>query len=712
MDLLPLQATGLRPDWFPTVWQAVIFRNWGKVPAENLAAVLRTSPETVAREAARLGLSDLPYSAEWRKRGYLTIVRENWYLLSYAQLETLLGIDAKTLENWLYHEDFLYVKLGYFKPDVECPAYSPLTPEQLLQTREISEIVRAQSLAAEEQPFDFETRFEKLCDPPVFECAGETKIRDRIVHAYLGGSGDLLELDVEACFPDSYLSAVAKRGVTGLFIHAVLDQLSRFPFQPERSEGYGERRKVLAVLVERLKKHGLSLYLYFNEPRGLPLSFFESRPELLGETETGLGALCTSLPEVKAYLKKGIRELFSALPGLGGVITITMSENLTNCYSRSFGRPISCPRCKDRTRAEVVAEVNRLIYEGMREAGSDARLIAWNWSWNERSGFPESEVVSALRGFPEGIAVMSNSEEMLPMKVGDVEYYVLDYTVSQSARAPSPCTRKFFELCDREHRRKFAKIQLNNSWECCAAPFFPVFETNRKHLDNLLACGVDGLVLGWTLGGYPSPNMEYFNTRYTAGGPDFGTWLKATYGADADRIGDAAAKLSEAFSHFPFSVNLVYNSPVNIGAANPFYPNRTGAVATMTGYPFDDVERWIDPYKLTDVVAAFTEMCEGLDRALAAAQGVEGARAKEWLEMAEVLACNMKSTRNQLRYIAETDEKNRRDLIENEEILTKKTLSLLLKNCAIGFEASNHYFWNVNVLLEKLVNLAYCRKQF
>lgn len=100
MDLLPLQATGLRPDWFPTVWQAVIFRNWGKVPAENLAAVLRTSPETVAREAARLGLSDLPYSAEWRKRGYLTIVRENWYLLSYAQLETLLGIDAKTLENW------------------------------------------------------------------------------------------------------------------------------------------------------------------------------------------------------------------------------------------------------------------------------------------------------------------------------------------------------------------------------------------------------------------------------------------------------------------------------------------------------------------------------------------------------------------------------------------------------------------------------------
>ena len=132
----------------------------------------------------------------------------------------------------------------------------------------------------------------------------------------------------------------------------------------------------------------------------------------------------------------------------------------------------------------------------------------------------------------------------------------------------------------------------------------------------------------------------------------------------------------------------------------------------MTGYPFDDVERWIEPYKLTDVVAAFTEMCEGLDRALAAAQGVEGARAKEWLEMAEVLACNMKSTRNQLRYIAETDEKNRRDLIENEEILTKKTLSLLLKNCAIGFEASNHYFWNVNVLLEKLVNLAYCRKQF
>ena len=710
MDLLPVRACSLRPDWFPAVWQAVIFRNWGKVSAERIAAVLRTDAETVRREAERLGIGEIPFRPEWRKRGYLTIVRENWFLLSYAQLCTLLEIDGSALENWLYHEDFLYVKLGWNKPDVGEPVYAPLTEAQRRRTEEIAKLVRAQDLTEEERPFDFETRFRKLADPPSFAAGGKVLIGERIVHAYLGGSGDLAELDAEACFPDSYLAAVAARGVTGLFIHAVLDQLSPFPFQPERSAGFEARRAVLADLAARLKRHGLALYLYLNEPRGLPLSFFDSHPGLLGATEAGLGALCTSLPEVKAYIREGVRDLFGSVAGLGGVITITMSENLTNCYSRSFGQPTSCPRCAGRSRAEVVAEVNTLIREGMREAGSDAKLIAWNWAWNARSGFSAQEVERALCLLPEDAAAMCNSEELLPMKVGEVEYYVLDYTVSQSGRAPSPFTRDFFALCDRAGRRKFAKIQLNDSWECCAAPFFPVFDTNKKHLDNLLACGVDGLVLGWTLGGYPSPNMEYLMTRCREEGPDYGTWLRGTYGEDAAAIGRASELLSEAFTAFPFTINLVYNGPVNIGAANPFYPRRTGEIATMTGFPFDDVEHWIEPYRLPDVLEAFRRMCGGMERALEAAAPAKGARAEEWKEAAEVMRCNMQSTYNQLRFISAADPRERLGYIENEEAVTKKTLSLMQKNCALGFEASNHYFWDVNILLEKLINLDYCRR--
>ena len=705
MDLLPLQKTAFAPEYFPAGWQAVIFRNWGKVRADRIAAVLGTTAEQVKTEAERLGLENVPYLPVWRKRGYLTIVRENWYLLSYGQLETLLEIDGETLEKWLYHEDFLFVKLGGFKPDVSAPAFAPLDEAQRKRTEEIAAIVRAQDLRAEEQPFDFEKRFSAIPAPAKWERKGNVLIEDRIVHTYLGGSGDLLETDLDACFSDAYLAAVSARGVNGLFIHAVLDQLIRFPFEPARSKGFKARQEILREICARMKKFGISLYLYLNEPRGLPLSFFQTHPELLGDVSGGLGALCTSLPQVKEYLKNAVRELFVAVPELGGIITITMSENLTNCYSHTCERDTQCPRCKNRLRAEVVSEVNSLIREGMRAAGSDAKLIAWVWSWNESRGFRPDEVEKGIGMLPEDVAVMCNSEEKLPVRVGEVDNEVFDYTVSQSARAPSPYTRSVFAMCDRKNRKKYAKIQLNTSWECCTAPFLPVFETSRKHMDNLLSCGVSGLILGWTLGGYPSPNMEYFMTRYTENGPDYEEWLEKTYGTDAEKIGRATHTLSEAFENFPFAIELIYNSPVNIGAANPFYAEKTGEKATMTCYPFDDTDAWAGPYRKADVMAAFDRTCAGIARALSEAEGATGARAAEFFDCAQAMYCNFKSTLNQMRFSETTDAAKRRALIADEEMLTCKTLALIRKNCAFGFEASNHYFWDVNILLEKLVNL-------
>lgn len=685
----------------------MIFRNWGKIPPDRIAKVLKTSPETVIGEAKRLGLDGIAFLPEWRKRGYLTVIRENWHILSYEQILELLDIDEKTLEKWLFHEDFLYVKLGRFKPDVSEPIFVPLTPEQMKKTERIADIVRTHDLRYREKPFDFENRFKNLPKPAVLPLGGKELIAQRIIHAYLGGSGDLLDLDIVTCFSDSYLNAVASRGVTGLFIHAVLDQISRFPFAPERSEGYAQRRRVLTEIVKRLSRHGLKLWLYFNEPRCLPIAFFDEHPELLGEVEDDglLGALCTSLPEVKDYLKCAVKKLFQAIPDLGGAITITMSENLTNCFSHKFGRNLSCPHCRERSRAEVLAEVNTLIWQGIQDACSDAGLIVWNWAWNDYSLMTDAEREKILQLLPDKICAMSNSEEWLSIQVGEVEYPLVDYTVSQSARAPGEYTRKFFAACDRTGLKKFAKIQLNTSWECCAAPFFPVFESNRRHIDNLLACGVDGLVLGWTLGGYPSPNMEYFATRYRSDGPSYEEWISATYGEDATQIKRATKLLSDSFSKFPFTVNLLYNSPVNIGTANPFYNTKTGMQATMTGYPYDDIDDWIYPFRLQDVIARFEEMCAGMDEALAETERTKGSRAVEWKECAEVLRCNMKSTLNQMKYISIPTPEVRRQLIEAERELTERTLKLLLGNCALGFEASNHYYWDINLILEKLICL-------
>ncbi len=97
----------------------------------------------------------------------------------------------------------------------------------------------------------------------------------------------------------------------------------------------------------------------------MPLPFFEARPEraaLRGvggvrvdaAESAGSARLCVSHPEVRRWLADALASVFSQVPGLGGVFTITASENPTHCASH--GRHKDCPRCRDRTAAELIAE--------------------------------------------------------------------------------------------------------------------------------------------------------------------------------------------------------------------------------------------------------------------------------------------------------------------------------------------------------------------
>lgn len=76
---------------FPTPQQAVIWRNWEKVPLERLAKVLQTNEENILQLAQGIGLRVPPVVNEyWLQRGFITLIRANWHLLTYEQILTLL----------------------------------------------------------------------------------------------------------------------------------------------------------------------------------------------------------------------------------------------------------------------------------------------------------------------------------------------------------------------------------------------------------------------------------------------------------------------------------------------------------------------------------------------------------------------------------------------------------------------------------------------
>ena len=82
------------PYFTPAKWQTLLLRNLGLVPVSRLAAALANDEETVLREAARLGIDRISYDPNWDKYGYINIIKNNWHLVPYSQLLTLLNMAA------------------------------------------------------------------------------------------------------------------------------------------------------------------------------------------------------------------------------------------------------------------------------------------------------------------------------------------------------------------------------------------------------------------------------------------------------------------------------------------------------------------------------------------------------------------------------------------------------------------------------------------
>ncbi len=695
MGILPeIKQVRRPPHPFATDWQAVVFRNYGIVAAERIAAVLGTDVGTVTREAARLGLQNMEFDRRWETKGYITVIRQNWYLLDYAALCVLTGMTEAELARTLIEDDFLSEKLGGFKPAVTSPAYAPLSPEQEEHTDRLRAIV-LRNRTHGRQYFDF-----YRCVPAVAASPAE---KLRMVYPFGVGYGDILLTGDFSDFSDALLGALKDTGINALWIHAVLYELTGFPFAPEYGAGWEIRLRHLNDLVARLERYGIRLWLYLNEPRGMPLAFFEKHPELKGVQRYGAAAMCTSKPAVRQYLYDSVKKLAQNVPGLGGILTITASENLTNCYSRPETDISECPACAVRPRAEVVAEINAIMSRALADGGSRAELIAWTWGWSETFGFYRPDTEQAIRLLPPSVGVMCVGEEALVIEKRGVRTSILDYSFSNPG--PSRRTSELLALAGKLGHKKYVKLQLNNSWECAAVPYLPCFELVVRHMAGLSAVDPDGLMLGWSLGGYPSLNLALaaeYGEEF-----DMTSWYRSMFGCDADAVRAASETFSAAFEEFPFAVPVLYRGPQNFGPANPLYAQPTGLESTMIGYPFDDIDGWRGAYCPEDLSDAYKTVAAGWERGVGMLAGVTTKNALSVKRVATAALCHFKSAYLQTEWILSRDPA----VIEAEYTNTQTLLVLAAEDPSIGFEASNHYFYTENTLLEKLCSLDLLRRQ-
>ena len=154
--MLPVIKDKKKLDLYtPTAWQTVLLRNLGLVSDEKLAEVLGTDAQTVRREAERLGIAGIKYDPNWRRLGYINIIKNNWHLLPYSQLLELLEMSEGELAYCLKEDDFLAIKLGSYKARADEIRYSPLTEEEKRETKRLAELVKKEFIADYAKPFEF-----------------------------------------------------------------------------------------------------------------------------------------------------------------------------------------------------------------------------------------------------------------------------------------------------------------------------------------------------------------------------------------------------------------------------------------------------------------------------------------------------------------------------------------------------------------------------
>ena len=692
----------LYPEYFPSRFHAAVFRLWETVSAADIARAVGTTADVVRKTAKDMGLPEQKYTDKWSKLGYITTIRNAWHILPYEQMLLLLGWDEDKLASVLKEEDFLGYKLGSFKPYCENVKVENLNENQICCVEEINSIMHSHF----DGMFDGAEPFEFFCDS---KKNGTSESNDglRLIYSYCGLYAAVLDNDISLSYPDKLMEMYSSLGINAVWIPVVLYQMVEFPFDSEYSEGWRIRQQRLKALVEKGSKYGIRIYLYLNEPRCMPIDFFDKHPDLMGRKTDMYAALCTENSTVMQYLRSGVRTLCEAVPDIGGFFAITCSENLTHCKSKFEGEP--CQKCKDVPISKLVSNVICAISEESRKVNPDIRTIAWTWAWDDY--MTDEEIRACIDALPKEVVIQCNSEAKKEFVIGGVKGRIADY--SMSIPGPAEFSKGIWNYAKCSGHEVCAKVQVNVTWECSTLPFLPVFDLVREHVLSLKKAGVEHLMLSWTLGGYPSINLKIASECLEDDSEEkYDKLLLDEYGDYAGNVKRASKYFSEAFREFPFDIMSIYKGPQNAGPSNFLYLTPTHFDSTMTCFAYDDLDGWRSIYPRDVYINQLRKLSEGWEKGL---EEIKDMPECEFTMAAKGGYALFRSSYLQAEFVHRRnvgDKEALMPLVHEDEKMALLMYDHMKKSSLFGYEAANHYYFNKFMLAEKVINCEYLKKKF
>ena len=414
-------------------------------------------------------------------------------------------------------------------------------------------------------------------------CVRKPWVKNRIARCFFGPIKraplyhDELMDDIDY-YPRAYLERLAREGINGLWLTVEWQDLAETSFT-RRSSDAPQRLAKLRRTVERCLEYGIKTWIFCIEPRSPRTgstgrnsseNIFKIHPELFNGY-----VMCTSMPESQRYIEESVKDIFTQVPRLGGIMMISHGERPTTCLSLispvdgSRSRP--CPRCDRLEPWQIHKNTSEAIVRGIRAAGSNAEYISWVYQPHVR---PERApgVAEVARHVPEGVVMAYNFESgAIKDQLGRFRNggdYWLSYV------GPAEGFKAFADAGKVAGAQIGAKIQVGNSHEVATVPFVPVPGLLYRKYRSMREMGVSTVLQCWYFGNYPGVmNKAAGELSFDDFADDEETFLRKLarpmWKDDADRVAGVWKKFSDAYAEYPLSNDMQYYGPFHAGLAWP-----------------------------------------------------------------------------------------------------------------------------------------------
>ncbi len=401
---------------------------------------------------------------------------------------------------------------------------------------------------------------------PIGEIYRKPRIKSRITRGFFSPTNrppkniDELLNDVNY-YPDEYLNRLAHDGTNGIWIYSRLSDLVKTDIIPEYGLDSDKRIAKLKKIIDRCKRYGIKVYILFIEPASLPDELYKKHPDMGGIFQwwSNSYTFCTSSENGAKYCIEAMQKLCESLPELGGIIDISVGERLTTCASIT---PDLCPRCRGKSRAEVLAHTVDLLREGMRRANTKAEFISWSYGHRDWELAPIAEYVEKT---PKDVIIMQSFEEKGVATQLGKERIGIDYWLSYTG--PSERYKISADIAKKTGKEMYAKMQVCCSHELATVPYIPVpgilFDKYNTNVSGVMQC--------WYFGNYPSlMSKAAGELSFIDDFSDKKGFLKHLAGiyfgnGQAEDAVNAWKFFEEGYKNYPFNIMFSYYGPAHDG---------------------------------------------------------------------------------------------------------------------------------------------------